>query len=196
MQNSQQRSFGNSNFRSQRRPNFRQPQRDHLINEEIRANTLRLVSSTGEQLGVVDRHKALILAQEQQCDLVLVVPNAQPPVCKIIEYGKFVYEEQKRKKEHDRKQRENRVEVKEFQFRTVIDAHDLSVKAKRMQEFIDNGDKCKVVITFRGRENSDPNKGSALITKLFELLTDAQIENKPELHGNKMIIMIVQAKKK
>jgi len=170
------------------------PQREHLINDEIRQHELRVTDAEGLPLGVIDRNRALAMAREQGCDLVLVVPNAQPPVCKLIEYGKFVYEEQKRKKEQERKHRESRIDIKEFQFRPVIDQHDLEIKIKKMQEFIDTGDKCKVVIRFRGRENADPDKGKNLITRIMSLLSGAQLENNPELNSNRLIAMIVKQK--
>ena len=170
------------------------PQREHLLNDEIRQHELRVTDAEGLPLGVIDRNRALSMAREQGCDLVLVVPNAQPPVCRLIDYGKFIYEEQKRKKEQERKHREARIDIKEFQFRPVIDQHDLEIKIKKMQEFIDTGDKCKVVIRFRGRENADPDKGKNLIARIMSLLSGAQLENNPELNSNRLIAMIVKQK--
>jgi len=179
---------GNNANNNNRRPRMPlRPQREHLINDEIRQHE-------GLPLGIIDRTRALSMARDQGCDLVLVVPNAQPPVCKLIDYGKFVYEEQKRKKEQERKHREARIDIKEFQFRPVIDQHDLEIKIKKMQEFIDTGDKCKVVIRFRGRENADPDKGKSLIARIMSLLSGAQLENNPELNSNRLIAMIVKQK--
>jgi len=186
---------GNNANNNNRRPRMPlRPQREHLINDEIRQHELRVTDAEGLPLGIIDRTRALSMARDQGCDLVLVVPNAQPPVCKLIDYGKFVYEEQKRKKEQERKHREARIDIKEFQFRPVIDQHDLEIKIKKMQEFIDTGDKCKVVIRFRGRENADPDKGKSLIARIMSLLSGAQLENNPELNSNRLIAMIVKQK--
>jgi len=185
---------GSNNGRRNNRMPMR-PQREHQINDEIRAYDVRLTDAEGGQLGVMSRNQAMSMAREQGCDLVLVVPNANPPVCKLIDYGKFIYDEQKRKKEVERKQRESRVDTKEFQFRPVIDQHDLEIKIRKMQEFINDGDKCKVVIRFRGRENADPDKGKSLIAKIMSLLTGAQLEHNPELNANRLIATIVKSKK-
>jgi translation initiation factor IF-3 len=184
---------GNNNNRRNNRMPIR-PQREHLINDEIRSHEVRLMDSSGSPMGVIDRNRALNMAREEGCDLVMVVANANPPVCKLIDYGKFVYDEQKRKKELEKKQRETRVDTKEFQFRPVIDQHDLEIKTRKMQEFIDSGDKCKVVIRFRGRENADPDKGKGLITRIMSMLTGAQLEQNPELNANRLIATIVKQK--
>lgn len=185
---------GASNSNNRRPRQSPGPKREHLINDEIHQYELRVIDAEGLPLGVIDRNRALSMAREQGYDLVLVVADARPPVCKLIEYGKFIYEEQKRKKELERKQRESRIDIKEFQFRPVIDQHDLAIKIKKMQEFIDTGDKCKVVIRFRGRENADPDKGKNLIARIMSLLSGAQLENRPELNSNRLIAMIVKQK--
>lgn len=184
----------NNNTNRTRQP--LKPQREHPINNEIGFPMVRVSDADGNQLGILDRRLAVDMARDAGCDLVLLVPNANPPVCKIIDYGKFIYGEQKKKKELDKIKRTTKVETKEFQFRPRIDLHDLEIKIKKMQEVINEGDKCKVIITFKGRENQDPFKGRDLIDLITTKLSSAQIENRPELTANKLVFLISTTIKK
>lgn len=162
------------------------------INEEIRAREVRVTSSTGEQLGIMQLRDALRLATEQQLDLVEVAPTAKPPVCRIMDFGKFKYEQQKRDKEAKKKQKV--VTVKEVKLRPNIEDHDFNVKLKNVQRFLEDGDKVKVTIMFRGRELSHPELGKEVLTKMAATLKDTIIiEREPKLEGKNMI-MILAAK--
>jgi translation initiation factor IF-3 len=162
------------------------------INEEIRAKEVRLTSSTNEQLGIVPLREALRLATEQQLDLVEVAPLAKPPVCRIMDYGKFRYEQQKREKETRKKQKI--VTLKEVKVRPNIEDHDFNVKLKNAQRFLLDGDKVKATVMFRGRELSHPELGRAVLVKMAaELKEIANVERDPKLEGKNMI-MILAAK--
>lgn len=162
------------------------------INEEIRVREVRVVSSTGEQLGIMQTRDALRTAAEQQLDLVEVAPTAKPPVCRIMDFGKFKYEQQKRDKEAKKKQKV--VTVKEVKLRPNIEEHDFNVKLKNAQRFLEDGDKVKVTIMFRGRELSHPELGKQILVKMANALKDiVTVEREPKLEGKNMI-MILAAK--
>lgn len=162
------------------------------INEEIRVREVRVVSSTGEQLGIMQTRDALRTALEQQLDLVEVAPTAKPPVCRIMDFGKFKYEQQKRDKEAKKKQKV--VTVKEVKLRPNIEEHDFNVKLKNAQRFLEDGDKVKVTIMFRGRELSHPELGKQILVKMATILKDmVTVEREPKLEGKNMI-MILAAK--
>lgn len=162
------------------------------INEEIRVREVRVVSSTGEQLGIMQTRDALRTALEQQLDLVEVAPTAKPPVCRIMDFGKFKYEQQKRDKEAKKKQKV--VTVKEVKLRPNIEEHDFNVKLKNAQRFLEDGDKVKVTIMFRGRELSHPELGKQILVKMASILKDmVTVEREPKLEGKNMI-MILAAK--
>ncbi|MEG6586499.1 translation initiation factor IF-3 [Dendrosporobacter sp. 1207_IL3150] len=159
------------------------------INEEIRAREVRVTSSTGEQLGIMLSRDALRLAAEQQLDLVEVAPMAKPPVCRIMDYGKFKFEQQKRDKEAKKKQKV--VTVKEVKLRPNIEDHDFNVKLKNALRFIEDGDKVKVTIMFRGRELSHPELGRQVLVKMAAELKDlVTIEREPKLEGKNMIMIL------
>ncbi len=159
------------------------------INEEIRAREVRVTSSTGEQLGIMTLRDALRLAGEQQLDLVEVAPMAKPPVCRIMDYGKFKFEQQKRDKEAKKKQKV--VTVKEVKLRPNIEDHDFNVKLKNALRFIEDGDKVKVTIMFRGRELSHPELGKQVLVKMAnELKNLVIIEREPKLEGKNMIMIL------
>lgn len=162
------------------------------INEEIRVREVRVVSDSGEQLGVMLTRDALQRALEQQLDLVEVAPTAKPPVCRIMDFGKFKYEQQKRDKEAKKKQKV--VTVKEVKLRPNIEDHDFNVKLKNAQRFLEDGDKVKVTIMFRGRELSHPELGKQILVKMANILKDmVTVEREPKLEGKNMI-MILAAK--
>jgi translation initiation factor IF-3 len=168
-----------------------------LTNDQIKYkhSQVRLHNSDGTIVGVVNVNQALDMASDEGLDLVCTVPNAVPPVCKIVDFGKFIYNEQKRQQEVEKKQRESRVDVKEIQFRPSIDEHDFETKIKKIKEFLEDGDKCKIVIRFRGREMSDTSKGYDIINKIIELIDIAQVEGRPDMNGNRMIATIIKSKR-
>ena len=167
--------------------------KDNLrINEEIRARDVRVVTANNEQLGVMVLREALRLAAESQLDLVEVAPLAKPPVCRIMDYGKYKYEQQKREKEARKKQKI--VTLKEVKVRPNIEDHDFQVKLKIAQRFLQDGDIVKATVMFRGRELSHPELGRQVLVRLAGELKDiANIERDAKLEGKNMI-MILSAK--
>ena len=162
------------------------------INDEIRAREVRVVSDTNEQLGIMLLRDALRMAGEQQIDLVEVAPTAKPPVCRIMDFGKFKYEQQKRDKEAKKKQKV--FTLKEVKLRPNIEDHDFEVKKKNAQRFLEDGDKVKVTIMFRGRELSHPELGRQILVRMAADLKDiANVERDAKLEGKNMI-MILAAK--
>lgn len=159
------------------------------INEEIRAREVRVITESGEQLGVMNVKDAFKLAQEQMLDLVEIVPNSKPPVCKIMDYGKHKYEQQKRDKEARKKQRV--FTLKEVKLRPAIDDHDFDVKRKAAERFLEDGDKVKFTIMFRGRELTRPDQGAELLKDMaIQLAEIATVEREPKLEGRNMIMIV------
>ena len=159
------------------------------INEEIRAREVRVVADEGEQLGIMSGRDALNLALERHMDLVEIAPNAKPPVCRIMDYGKYRYEQQKREKEARKEQKT--FDIKEVKLRPGIEDHDFDVKFKNAVRFLEDGDKVKVTIMFRGRELSHPELGEVLLTKMAKQLEDlAVIERAAKLEGKNMIMIV------
>lgn len=159
------------------------------INEDIRVPRVLLIDENGEKQGEMPTAAALEAAQEAGLDLVEVSPTAQPPVCKILDYGKFKFQEQKKKNEARKRQKV--VEVKEIKLRPNIDDHDYDVKAKAMHRFFEEGDKVKVTLRFRGREMAHPELGMQLLQKVkadFEELT--KVEYEPRMEGRQMIMIL------
>ena len=159
------------------------------INEEIRAREVRVITADGEQLGIMSGRAAQQLAVERHLDLVEIAPTAKPPVCKIMDYGKFRYEQQKREKEARKKQKT--FDIKEVKLRPGIEDHDFNVKYKNAVRFLEDGDKVKVTIMFRGRELSHPELGQVLLNKMAEQLKEiAVVERVPKLEGKNMIMIV------
>ena len=159
------------------------------INEEIRAREVRVITADGEQLGIMSGRAAQQLAVERHLDLVEIAPTAKPPVCKIMDYGKFRYEQQKREKEARKKQKT--FDIKEVKLRPGIEDHDFNVKYKNAVRFLEDGDKVKVTIMFRGRELSHPALGEVLLNKMAEQLKEiAVVERVPKLEGKNMIMIV------
>ena len=159
------------------------------INEEIRAREVRVVADEGEQLGIMSGRDALNLALERHMDLVEIAPNAKPPVCRIMDYGKYRYEQQKREKEARKKQKS--FDIKEVKLRPGIEDHDFDDKFKNAVRFLEDGDKVKVTIMFRGRELSHPELGEVLLIKMAKQLEDlAIIERGAKLEGKNMIMIV------
>ena len=150
------------------------------INEEIRAREVRVIGSDGEQLGIMSGREAQQLAYEKHLDLVEIAPTAKPPVCRIMDYGKYRYEQQKREKESRKKQKT--FDIKEVKLRPGIEEHDFNVKFKNAVRFLEDGDKVKVTIMFRGRELSHPELGEVLLNKMAAQLKEmAVVERQPKL---------------
>lgn len=163
------------------------------INEEIRDKEVRLIDVDGNQIGIVPIKKALDLAYERNLDLVKVAPNAKPPVCRIMDYGKYKYELAKKEKETKKKQKI--INVKEVRLTPSIEEHDLKVKAKRANEFLQNGDRVKVSVRFRGRELGHTEIGKEVLMKFAELTSEyGAIEKQPKLEGRNMVMFIVSKK--
>ena len=159
------------------------------INEEIRGKEVRLTSADGEQLGIVQVKDALRMALEKEMDLVEIAPNAKPPVCRIMDFGKFKYEQSKREKEARKKQKV--ISVKEVKIRPNIEEHDLEVKTKNAVKFLTEGDKVKVTLMFRGRELAHADLGKRLLTRVAEITNDvATIERMPKVEGRNMIMIL------
>ena len=159
-------------------------------NEQITASEVRVISSSGKQLGIISIREALYHAEDEGFDLVEVSPDAKPPVCKIVDYGKLKYKEQKSKKEAKKKQKT--IEVKEIKMRPGIDKHDYEVKIKALSKFISGGNKVKVSLRFRGREMEHQNLGMELLKKLTEEVSEyAKIEVPPKPEGKQIIMVLV-----
>jgi translation initiation factor IF-3 len=174
-----------------RRPHNAPPTRDTgpRVNDRIRATEIRLIGAEGENLGVLPPEKALALAEEAGLDLVEISPNATPPVCKIMDFGKFKYEQQKREAEARKKQKI--IEVKEIKFRPGTDTHDYDVKMRNVFKFLENGDKVKVTLRFRGREMAHQKLGLELLNRVAEDVAEVgKVENMPKMEGRQMVMMI------
>jgi translation initiation factor IF-3 len=159
------------------------------INEEIRVREVHLIDNEGHNLGNVTIADALAKAQEVGLDLVEISPNASPPVCKLLDYGKYKYQEQKKQAEARKKQKV--VEVKEIKFRPMIDDHDYDVKMRSMRRFFEEGDKVKVTLRFRGREMAHQELGVQLLNRVKDDTTKiAKIESEPRVEGRQMVMVL------
>ena len=156
------------------------------INQQIRVSEVRLVGDNVE-VGVYDIKEAMRKADELELDLIEISPNAVPPVCKIMDYGKYLYEQKKKQKEQEKKNRINMMEIKELRFGPNTDDHDFEFKKKHAQKFIADGDKVRVYVFFKGREIKYKEKGEIILLKLASDLVDiATVENLPQLEGNRL----------
>lgn len=163
------------------------------MNEEIRDKEIRLIGKDGDALGVVPTKEALEQAEESQLDLVMIAPQAIPPVCKIMDFGKFIYELQKKEKETKKKQKV--VLIKEVRISPNIEEHDLNVKAKNAEKFLKEGDKVKVTVRFRGREADYSHFGNVLLKQFAEKLQEVcVIEKAPKLEGKNMFMFLTPKK--
>ena len=159
------------------------------INEEISVLRVRLVDERGGMVGVVERSEALTMAADAGLDLVEIAPGADPPVCKILDFGKFKYEEQKKKNEARKKQKI--IEVKEIKLRPSIDIHDYAVKMRSMNKFIEEGDKVKVTMRFRGRELAHQELGMNVLMRVKDDLDGvAKVEQTPRMEGRQMTMVV------
>jgi len=159
------------------------------VNESIRAPMVRVINHDGEQLGIMAISDALKVAREASLDLVEVAPGSKPPVCRIMDYGKFKFEKSKKERQARRKQHHST--VKEIKLRPKIEEHDFSFKMKHVRRFLDHGDKVKITVRFRGREITHPELGRALLERVVEEMSDvANVETKPRMEGRTMIAVL------
>lgn len=166
-----------------------------MLNEEIRSNNVRLVGADGGQRGVVSRDEALAEARASGLDLVLVAPEAEPPVCKVMDYGKHLFELKKTRAAQRKKQKQ--IQVKEMKFRPGTEEGDYQVKLRNLKRFLEEGDKAKVSLRFRGREVVHPEIGMTLLNRIAEDLDElGQIESEPKFEGRQVIMVLSPRKRK
>ncbi len=164
--------------------------KENQINEEIRDREVRVIDSDGTQLGILKIEEALQLSIDKKLDLVNIAPQANPPVCKIMDYGKYKYDLQK--KEKDARKKQKTVELKEIRLSTFIEDHDLMVKANNASKFLKDGDKVKVSLRFRGRERDHVNVGQKVMQKFAEVISETgTVERAPILEGRSLIMILV-----
>lgn len=164
-----------------------------MINENIRAREVRLIDSNGEQLGIVPLKEALRIAEERNLDLVNVAPQAKPPVCRIMDYGKYRYEQSKREKEARKNQKI--ITIKEVRLSPTIEEHDLQTKLKSVVKFLQQGDKVKVSVRFRGRQITHTDIGRRVLERIIADVADlAVVEKKPNMEGRNMMIILAPKK--
>lgn len=165
------------------------------VNKEIRAPRVRVIGANGEQVGIIALYEALRLAEDAELDLVEVVPNSNPPVCKVMNFGKFRYDQTKREKES--KKTQHQIKVKEVKIKPNIGTHDFETKLRHARQFLEEGDKVKITCTFRGREMMHPEFGEKLISQMIEKLSDiAQSEATPKLLGKMLTVVLAPSTKK
>ena len=165
------------------------------VNETIRAREVRLIDANGDQLGVKTKREALEIAQTRNLDLVLVAPNAKPPVCRIMDYGKYRYEQQKKEKEARKKQRV--INVKEVRVSPGIGEHDFETKLRQARKFLEKGDKVKASVRFRGRAITHKELGQEVLERLAKELSEVSaIESRPNMEGRQMFMMLAPLSEK
>lgn len=162
-----------------------------MINEQIRDREIRLIGEDGEQLGIMSARDAMKLAREANLDLVKIAPTAKPPVCKIIDYGKYRYEQARKEKEARKKQKT--IEVKEVRLSPNIDTNDLNTKVNQARKFVSSGNKVKVAVRFRGRELARTAVGKTILEDFAQKLSDIAVIDKPaKLEGKSMVMFLVE----
>jgi len=167
----------------------------YRINDRIYANSLRVLDSSGKQIGIFSRNDALRLAREEEMDLVEIAPSASPPVAKIIDYNKFLYQEEKKKREE--KRHAKTTETKEIRLGPFMNDHDLEVMIKRAREFLEDNDKVRFVLKFIGRQIVHPEFGQEVMQKVITSLSDiSKIEREPHFEGKQLVALIVPERKK
>jgi translation initiation factor IF-3 len=170
-------------------------ERTHRLNREITAPEIRLTGVNNEALGIVSVMEAIRAAEEAEVDLVEIAPNANPPVCRLMDYGKFKYQEQK--KAHEAKLKQKVIEVKEIKFRPATDDHDYQTKVRKLHEFLEEGDKAKVTMRFRGREMTHQDLGMKVLERIkSDLEAVSQVEAMPKLEGRQMVMVLAPKRKK
>ena len=164
---------------------------DLMINEQIRDKEVRLIGEEGEQLGIMSSRDALKMAEEAGLDLVKIAPTAKPPVCKIVDYGKYKYEQIRKEKEAKKKQKT--IEIKEIRLSPNIDTNDLNTKVNSARKFLSKGDKVKVTLRFRGREMAHMNNSKHILDDIAESLSDiAVVEKAPKVEGRSMTMFLTE----
>lgn len=164
-------------------------------NRQIRAREIRVIGEDGTQIGIMSVDEALATAESRGLDLVEVAPNAKPPVCKVMDYGKYLYEE--KKKAQEAKKRQTQIQVKEVKFRPHTDDHDIETKVRHIRRFLDDGDRCKVTVFFRGREMAHKDLGEAILQRIVEMTADvAKVEQASRFEGRTMFLVLAPLPKK
>ncbi len=175
------------------KPRRRVPDDGVRRNELIHAREVRVIGMNGEQLGIMSRNDAIAAAREEGCDLVEVSSNSEPPVCRIMDYGKFKYEQQK--KRQDAKKRQAVVQVKEIKVRPKTDDHDYETKVRHVRRFLEDGDRCKVTVFFRGREIVHKDRGMDILERFVKDLEDvARVDQEPRAEGRTLQMLLVPKK--
>jgi len=161
----------------------------NLVNERIRAKSVRLIDENGKQMGIKPTNEAIEIAKERELDLVEVSPEANPPVCKLLDYGKYKFEQEKKKKES--KKRQKNVKLKEIRMQPKIEEHDLAFKTKHIREFLESGFKVKVTIRFRGRELAHTELGRDVLDRVLVILENSYtLESPPKMEGRFMSMLL------
>ncbi|MEJ2480982.1 MAG: translation initiation factor IF-3 [Acidihalobacter sp.] len=169
-------------------------QKNVRLNDEITVRQIRLIDAEGENRGVVSIEEARALAEEAELDLVEIVPTAQPPVCRIMDYGKFKFEQSKKASVARKKQKQ--IQVKEVKFRPGTDVGDYQVKMRNLTRFLEEGDKAKITIRFRGREMAHQERGIQLLQRIEADLGDlVTVEQRPKMEGRQMVMVVAPKKK-
>ncbi|MEN8175735.1 MAG: translation initiation factor IF-3 [Pseudomonadota bacterium] len=164
------------------------------LNDNITAPTVRLINKDGEQAGIVSISEALASAEQEGLDLVEIQPNAEPPVCRVMDYGKFVFEQKKQRQEARKKQKQ--VQVKEVKFRPATDEGDYRIKLRNLVRFLEDGDKAKITMRFRGREHAHRDLGLKFLERVeADLAEIATVEQKPQMEGRQMVMVMAPRKK-
>lgn len=169
---------------------------NYAVNNQIRTREVRLIGDAGEQLGIMSTDDAMRRAQNAGLDLVAINGKSNPPVCKILDYGKFKYDQSRKEKELAKKNRESRVDLKEVQLRPTTDTNDIRIKAKKAQGFLDSGDKVKLVLRFKGREMSHTEVGRQVVDLFLESLTGYKFERPVTMNGRQLFAILAPINKK
>lgn len=172
-----------------RKSKFKQQEKRYRLNERIFAHTLRVIDAESKQIGVLSKAEALKLAQEQELDLVEIAPQAKPPVAKIIDYNKFQYQQSKKKQEEKKKAKSS--ETKEIRLGPFMSENDLQVMIRRGREFLEDGDKIRLVVKFRGRQITRSDFGRQVIQKVVNALSDiSKVDREPKFEGRQMVALL------
>ena len=167
--------------------------KNYIVNEDIREKEIRVISTDGTQLGILQTSEAQKMADEAELDLVMISPNAQPPVCKIMNLGKFIYEQSKKEKEAKKNQKV--INIKEVRVSLTIEEHDISIKAKNARKFLLDGDKVKITVRFRGREMELSHLGKKILDNFAAKLEDVSVIEKPAKKEGRNMTMVLGPKK-
>ncbi|MGA9422305.1 MAG: translation initiation factor IF-3 [Rhodanobacteraceae bacterium] len=163
-------------------------------NHDIRVPRVRVIDAAGEQAGILSREEALAMSEEAGLDLVEIQPNADPPVCRIMDFGKFRFDQQK--KANAAKKKAKQIEIKELKFRPTTDIGDYQIKLRNLRRFLDEGDRVKITVRFRGREMAHQELGQAMVNKIAaDIAEEATIEQYPRMEGRLMVMMVAPKKK-